>query len=117
MIYKTFDIILVPFPFSESSISKKRPALVLSHAASFNIPCNHTVLAMITSAQHNQWQLDTIILDLLSAGLPKESVVRMKLFTIDNQLIIKKLGTLGAHDQKTIQKNLLSIYLGQLYLE
>ena len=111
MICKTFDVILVPFPFSESAGTKKRPALVLSHAGTFNVPCNHTVLAMITSAQHNSWPLDAPIINLLSAGLPKESIVRMKLFTLDNQLIIKKLGTLGEKDQKVVKKSLKTLFV------
>jgi mRNA interferase MazF len=110
MICKTFDSVLVPFSFTESAFTKKRPALVLSHMAAFNIPANHTILAMITSAQHVRWPLDTVIIDICSAGLSKECVIRVKLFTLDNHLIIKKIGTLNLLDQKLVQKNFSKLW-------
>jgi len=61
---------------------------------------------MITSAQHTQWPLDVSITDLESCGLQKPSLIRLKLFTLDNRLIYGTLGTLGAQDQKKLQKAL-----------
>ena len=40
-------------------------------------------LAMITAAKHSTWPLDVAIRDLESAGLPNDSVIRMKLFTLE----------------------------------
>ena len=56
-------------------------------------------MAMITSAKNSDWPLDFEIQDLDAAGLPSASIVRMKLFTLDEQLIIRKAGTLGETDQ------------------
>jgi len=39
-------------------------------------------------------------------GLPVSSKVRMKLFTLDSRLIIKKIGGLAAKDQKTVKESL-----------
>ncbi len=36
MTYKQFDVVVVPFPFTDKAATKKRPALILSDAASFN---------------------------------------------------------------------------------
>ena len=46
--------------------------------------------------------LDIEIQDLDSAGLPSPSVIRMKLFTLDEKLIIRKAGKLARPDQDKI---------------
>ena len=110
MIYKTFDIVLVPFPFCDCPERKKRPAIVVSSTLRFNASCNHTIIAMITSASHVAWPLDVVINDMVSAGLSKKSVVRMKLFTVSNELIIKKIGELGIGDRKNVILSLKNIF-------
>ena len=45
MIYEPFDIVVVPFPFTDSSRKKRRPALVLSQKAKFGAFIEHSVLA------------------------------------------------------------------------
>src|ERR1035441_9725513 len=74
-----FEVVVVPFPFTDSSQSVKRPAAVLSRRA-FNAE-GHTVMAMITDARNPPWLLD-IRMDHESAGLKMPSVVRMKFFTL-----------------------------------
>ena len=49
MIYEQFDVVVVPFPFSDRTAQKRRPALVLSQRATFGDMIEHSVLAMITS--------------------------------------------------------------------
>ena len=110
MSYKTFDVVVVPFPFTDRTTSKRRPALVLSDAAAFNSQVGHTVLAMITSAKNSDWPLDIDISDLDSAGLPAASVVRMKLFTLDDSLIIRKAGTLSDDDQLMVSKAMRALF-------
>ena len=102
MTFEAFDVVVVPFPFTDRATSRRRPALVISNALSFNNKVGQSVLAMITSAQHSNWPLDVEIEDLDTAGLPASSVVRMKLFTLDNQLVLRKAGVLGAKDQQCV---------------
>lgn len=104
-IYKAFDIIVVPFPFVDSVDTKNRPAVVLSSLKYFNIPSGHTVCAMITSSQHTLWPHDTVLTDLKSAGLVKDSVIRLKIFTIDNRLIRDVIGKLSRVDREALQQN------------
>ena len=107
--YNAFDIVRVPFPFTDRQATKNRPALVLSNAKSFNKPSGHSVMAMITSADHLPWPLDCAIKDLSSAGLPAASIVRFKLFTIDHRLVRGKLGKLSDADGKTVKRNLTEL--------
>ena len=102
LILAPFDIVVVPFPFTDRNASKRRPALVLSSIA-FNQQAEHSVLAMITSAGQSSWPGDHAIKDLDAAGLPAECVIRLKLFTLDHRLVTRKAGTLGATDQKKLR--------------
>ena len=100
--FEAFDVVVVPFPFTDRSTTKRRPALVLSDARAFNKKVGQSVLAMITSARNSDWPLDVSIENLDSAGLPSASVVRMKLFTLDDQLVIRKAGALAETDRKGV---------------
>lgn len=102
MTFEAFDVVVVPFPFTDRTTTKRRPALVLSDARAFNRQVGQSVLAMITSARNSDWPLDVEINDLDSAGLPSASVVRMKLFTLDDQLVIRKAGALTQSDRKNV---------------
>ena len=106
-----FDVVVVPFPFTDRTASKRRPALVLSSSA-FNQKAEHSVLAMITSAGQSGWPGDHFIEHLDEAGLPTECLVRLKLFTLDHRLVIRKAGTLAVADQKKLRltwKGLLAV--------
>jgi mRNA interferase MazF len=94
---RPYDVVVVPFPFSDRGTVKRRPALVLSEDK-FNAQSGHSVLAMITSAGNPPWPLDVPI-GSLESGLRAASKVRMKLFTLDNRLIIEKAGHLSQADQ------------------
>jgi len=107
--FKAFDVVVVPFPFTDKATTKRRPALVLSQANTFNKRIAHSVLAMITSASNSDWPLDIEIEDIDAAGLPYASIVRMKLFTLDDQLVIRKAGSLSIKDQKTVTRALFNL--------
>ncbi len=49
---------------------------------------------MITSASHRPWPGDTSPTDLKSAGLTTPSLVRVKIFTLDNRFIARWIGVL-----------------------
>lgn len=107
---KQFDVVVVPFPFTDSSASKKRPALVLSSEVDFNAPTKRSVMAMITSATHSPWALDVTIQDLASAGLRAASIVRMKLFTLDDALVVKRIGNLSKQDKVAVKQTLQKLF-------
>ena len=106
MAYKPFEVVVVPFPFTDRKADKRRPALILSDDIKFNKPSGHAVLAMITSQKNPDWPLDTAITSIRRTGLTAPSKVRMKLFTLDSRLIVKKIGTLTNRDKKAVGKAL-----------
>jgi mRNA interferase MazF len=57
---------------------------------------------MITSAGHRRWPLDVPLAELAAAGLPAPSVVRMKLFTLDDRLVERRAGGLAPPDAAAV---------------
>jgi len=112
MTYNRFDIVKVPFPFTDPYATKTRPAVIISAAEPFNARSEHSVMAMITSIKQADWPLDTVITDLDSAGLPVASKIRLKLFTLDHRLMRGTLGQLSTEDQETFSAQ-LELLLGK----
>ncbi|MEN0057536.1 MAG: type II toxin-antitoxin system PemK/MazF family toxin [Bdellovibrio sp.] len=102
MAYNQYDVIVVPFPFTDMEATKKRPAIVLSNNKSFNHPAGHCICLMVTSVT-SAWPLDVEIKDLESAGLNSASKMRMKIFTLDETFILRKAGALSSTDQKNLK--------------
>ncbi len=99
------DIILVPFPFTDRPIQKHRPTVVLS-LRSFNEKHKHIVLAMVTSAKNAPWTSDITISNQKITGLPSPSVIRLKIFTLDERLVLSKLGELSKSDKAALKKRM-----------
>jgi len=111
--YEAFDVVVVPFPFTDRTATKRRPALVLSRSDSFGDKIGHSVLAMITSRGNIPWPLDVPITDVPSAGLMASSVVRMKLFTLDHRLILRKAGNLARADRRAVLNSLKQLLMAK----
>jgi len=105
-----WQVVRVPFPFTDRQAVKNRPALVLSDASAFNAPAGHAVMAMITSAENAPWPLDCPILNLEMAGLPAPSKVRFKLFTLDQRLVRGVLGRLAADDETRLRIGIARLF-------
>lgn len=97
MICERFDVVVVPFPFSDLPKSKRRKALVIS-SREFNQNNGSSILLMITSALKSTWLNDVEVSGLPEAGLNKNCVVRMKCFTLDNQLLLGRSGHISETD-------------------
>lgn len=102
-----WDVVVVPFPFTDRPSAKRRPALVLSNGA-FN-SSGHTVLAMITTATRASWISDVRVSDLAEAGLQVPSVVRCNLFTLDNRLLLGIVGHLTDRDVAAVGTQLRGV--------
>jgi mRNA interferase MazF len=110
--YKQGDVVLVPFPFTDLSTVKQRPAVVVS-ADWFNRSHSDCVLVAITSQIPATIARDELLLaanDLHSAGLPKASLVRCgKVVTIQQTLIRKRLGVLPPATVRTVLNGVRSV--------
>jgi mRNA interferase MazF len=79
----------------------------------FNKKSGHAVLAMITSQHNPDWPLDVPITGSTQTGLKAPSKVRMKLFTLDIRLMVKKIGTLTTADKDAVVHALRGLLAGQ----
>jgi mRNA interferase MazF len=98
-----FDIVVVTFPFMERPARKRRPALVIT-AKNFNAANRYTALAMITTASGERWPDDHLFSTLQHHGLAKECFLRWKLFTLPNDMIERKLGTVEGAELLILKK-------------
>ncbi|MGC2457088.1 MAG: type II toxin-antitoxin system PemK/MazF family toxin [Gallionellaceae bacterium] len=110
MSFKAFDVVAVPFPFTDRDATKRRPALVISNER-FNQRHNQLVLAMITTATDNGWPSDVALSNWQKAGLKVACRFRLKLFTLEQNLVVKTIGHLSSKDAKSVQ-SVLSDYVG-----
>ncbi|MDE0343678.1 MAG: type II toxin-antitoxin system PemK/MazF family toxin [Deltaproteobacteria bacterium] len=101
MIFDALDVVVVPFPFTDRQTSKRRPALVVS-SADFNDAHEQSILAMVTSVRA-PWPSDVTIQDWQEAGLNVPCKVRFKLFTVDDGLIVRRIGSLSTRDARTVR--------------
>ncbi len=106
--FDLYDVVKVPFPFTDLLATKVRPAVVISSARHFNAKVGASILAMITSLKPHRylWPTDIEIEDIRVAGIPAPSMIRFKLFTLDHRLILQRLGILAKADQERINKQL-----------
>jgi mRNA interferase MazF len=86
------DVVVIPFPFSDLSDIKKRPALVLA-----DLPGDDILLCQITSQPHNEaTALPLTAARFVSGSLPISSFIRpTRIFTADKHIIIRKAGTIS----------------------
>ena len=65
---------------------------------------------MITSQKNDPWPLDIPVKNEKQSGLTAPSMIRMKIFTLDNRFIIRKIGHLSKADQNQVKKNLAKLF-------
>jgi len=86
--YRFGDIILVPFPFTDQTTTKKRPAVVVS-SEEYNSGRPDLIIMAITSRLHQVNKLgEKLVADWQKAGLIKPSVFKPILATIDDSLVL-----------------------------
>jgi len=110
--YEFGDIVLVPFPFTDQTGNKKRPAVVVSSDA-YHIARPDLILLAVTSqvrpgtafaeATVDQWK---------QSGLLRPSVIKPVVATIERRLALKKLGRLQLRDRSVLQRILDQILAG-----
>jgi mRNA interferase MazF len=99
------DIILIPFPFTDLSGNKLRPAVVL-----YQSEIDITVCFISTQTKWKELT-DIELLPTERNGLKRLSIVRLsKMATIDKALALGKLGQIGQNEIITLNKNLKIIF-------
>jgi mRNA interferase MazF len=101
--FEAFDVVVVPFPYSDQLAEKRRPALVISNATLHRE--GYVWIAMITGAAKERRAGDIVIRDLKAAGLPGASMVRtVKIATVEPERILRRIGSLAKEERAAVRK-------------
>jgi mRNA interferase MazF len=108
--YKFGDIVLVPFPFTNQTSTKRRPAVVVS-SERYNREHPDIIVMAITSQTQTAMRSDhSVIIDWQGANLLKPSVIKPIVMTVETKLIHKTLGVLQEGDRQLLQRLLKDIF-------
>lgn len=90
------EVVLVPFPFTDQSGAKKRPAVVVS-GSGYNANRRDPVIMAITSQVRTPLGFgEAMVNDWQAAGPLKPSVLKPVFATIGQGLVLRSMGTLAA---------------------
>ena len=95
------DIVLIRFPFTDLTASKKRPAVILS-PKHFQKRHNDVVLLPLTSVEHDS----AVLTGWEAAGLLKPTWVKPLLATVSKVFVVSRLGALQPQDYERVQEAL-----------
>ncbi len=109
-LYEQGEIVLVPFPFSDLSGTKKRPVLILSKEK-YNQNTIDIITCGITSNLKNTPSSVCITEESLCEGrIGKESRIKVdKLFTIEQTMVLKSLGKINPATLAQVKKEFVEI--------
>jgi mRNA interferase MazF len=101
------DVVVVPFPFSDLTQAKRRPALVVATLAGEDV-----ILCQITSqSTRDQYSISLSSSDFESGSLQKDSNIRPnRLFTADKRILLYKVGTITVEKLSEVVRGLVQIF-------
>jgi mRNA interferase MazF len=100
------DVVVTPFPFSDLSAAKKRPALVVA-----SLTGDDVILCQITSqAVSDSYAISIADADFASGSLHQVSNVRPnRLFTADANIILYRAGVLASDKVQEVVSKVIQI--------
>ncbi len=111
--YKKGTIVLIPFPFTDLSASKMRPAVIVSS----ELTDEGVVVAFISSKKAKQQQKTDVAVKncgktFANTGLKTDSIIKVgKIATLDKKIILGKLGKIDTITEKELNKK-IKIFFG-----
>lgn len=105
MPYEFGDVILVPFPYTNQTSNKQRPAVVVSNRL-YN-GSRPDVVAMAVTSVITPGEVP--VGDWQAAGLLKPSIFKPLFATFENSLIRRQLGALAESDKTALRKLIHSV--------
>src|SRR4051794_16285274 len=109
MPYRFGDVIVVPFPFTDQTATKKRPAVVISSEAYQRERPDIILMAITSQLRPAPAVGEVAVVDWQAAGLLKPSVIKPLITTIEERLVVRRLGALQAEDLASLRKVLSAV--------
>jgi mRNA interferase MazF len=107
--YEFGDVVLVAFPFSDQREHKKRPAVVVSSQL-FHRSRADLLLMAITSQLSARRPGDLEVREWQGAGLLKPSLVKPIVATLEQSLVLKRLGRLSEPDRNGLAQVIRTVF-------
>jgi mRNA interferase MazF len=109
MPYEFGEVVLVRFPFTSQTAFKQRPAVVISNTA-YNTARPDAVIMAITSQLHSPSSWGEVrIVQWQAANLLKPSAIKPVFATLEQILILKRLGMLHLSDQSALRQAIAAL--------
>lgn len=106
------DDVLVPFPFTDQSTTKKRPAIIVSSDAYHRDRPDVILMAVTSQGWPAEGVGEVAVERWKEADLLRPSVLEPLLATIERGLLIRKLGRLEEQDRDALRRS-LRLILGE----
>src|SRR5215213_8281002 len=107
--YSFGDVVLVPFPFTDQTGGKQRPAVVVSSEAYHRERIDLILMAVTSQTRTFAGIGESPVQDWRTAGLLKPSTLKPILFTVERALVLRKLGRFAEADLRALRQNLAAI--------
>jgi mRNA interferase MazF len=103
MPYEFGDVVLAPFPFTSQAASKRRPAVIVSNR-SYNLARPDVIVMAVTSQLRPSPALGEVWTEQWrEAGLLKPSAIKPVFATLEQKLVIRRLGNLAEEDRVALR--------------
>ena len=103
------DIVLAPFPFTDQTTAKKRPAVVIS-SSQYNRTRPDVIVMAVTGQLSSYDRMgEVLVVDWRYANLLKPSVIKPILTTLEKSLVIRRVGSLTEKDRTSLKDSIASI--------
>jgi len=109
MPYDFGDVVLVQFPFTSQNAFKKRPAVVVSRAAYNSARPDVVIMAITSQLRSNSIMGDVPIIEWKAAGLLKPSAIKPVFATLEQSIVLSRLGALGSKDQSALRSVIAAV--------
>jgi mRNA interferase MazF len=103
------DVVLVPFPFTSQAASKQRPAVIVSNLAYNRVKPDIVLMAVTSQFRPSPTLGEVWLQDWHAARLLKPSAVKPVFATLEQNLIIRQLGTLATADQTALKNAIAQV--------
>lgn len=103
------EVVLVPFPFTNQSGAKKRPAVVVSSSGYQAGRRDLIIMAITSQVRQPLGFAEALVADWQTAGLIKQSVLKPVFTTIEQGLVLRSMGRLSDADLRSLRETLAQV--------
>jgi mRNA interferase MazF len=107
--YEFGDVVLIPFPFTNQTTAKKRPAVVVSSVTYHSNRPDIILMAITSRIRPSPSFGETTVDQWETAGLIKPSFIKPIFTTVEKGIVIRKIGKLSDQDLQNLRKSIPAI--------